>query len=187
MEPFDNAKWSTTKYDTQNLNKYVWRSESLDHCLQQQFKEQGISSGTLLDIGTCDGSQASNLAKLGFTVTGTDINHSILDYAKTNISNVNFVYDNILRTNIKEKFDYVFDRGCYHWIEKRYVPLYVANVKSLTKKFLYIKVLKQRSSIEEIQQFFEHDFDIISHRDNFFNEGDSDMPSLFVVLQPKVL
>ena len=58
------------------------------------------------------------LAKCGFNLTGSDLSEAAMKRARNvyaNEKNVNFIVDDILNSSLKEdKFDYIFDRGCFH-------------------------------------------------------------------------
>ena len=197
MEPFDRAGWSTVDYKFESLAKdYAFYTDELDHDLKQEIDKRKIDTGTFVDIGTWNGRQALHLSKIGFTVTGTDIHKGMLEHAKQNFCNtcpdfdscplpVTFLHDNILNTQLNTKFDYVLDRGCFHWVRDNIKTLYIENITKTVGKLMFLKVLKSRSSIEEIEKLFSESFNIISVKDTQFASGVDTLESLFVVLEPK--
>ena len=141
-------QWNHRKWEHKNFYKYYiagrkenpwpWYSESLDPDLALVLREYGIQRGKLLDLGTCSGSQAIGLAKLGFDVTGTDVSRTAIKKAKASlelarkatdggrIGNLEFLVDDILDTRLAaDQFDVVLDRGClhslYHFGKDRYL------------------------------------------------------------------
>jgi SAM-dependent methyltransferase len=113
------------------------QEENLDSDLEEELEKRKISKGRILDLGTGPATQAIQLAKRGFKVTGSDVSEAAIRGARelhlhNNANNKNmkidFIVDDILNSKIRDKmFDYVFDRGCFHVlpIDKR--PVYQRN------------------------------------------------------------
>ena len=141
--------------------RWPWYAESLDPDVAQTLHEYGIHGGALLDIGTCSGSQAIALAKLGFDVTGTDVSETALGEARANLAReearlaVEFVLDDIVSTRLPaDRFDVILDRGCFHSIYHFGKEQYVENVLRILKP-QGIVLLKTMSAEEE--RFAGHD------------------------------
>jgi cyclopropane fatty-acyl-phospholipid synthase-like methyltransferase len=99
----------------QDVTTMPWYNKKLDFDLEDQIKKRNLSTGRFLDLGTGPGTQAINLAKLGFDVTGTDLSKNAIKKAQKLDRNVKFLVDDILHSKLQDKsFDYVFDRGCFH-------------------------------------------------------------------------
>ena len=72
-----------------------------------------------MDLGTGPGTQALELAKRGFSVTGSDIAQSAIKSAQKMSERVDFVTDDILESKFEdESFDYILDRGCFHTLNR---------------------------------------------------------------------
>ena len=56
--------------------------KTLDHDLENELKSKNYGSGNFLDLGTGPGTQALQLSKFNFKVTGTDISQSAIEKAK---------------------------------------------------------------------------------------------------------
>ena len=94
------------------MEKLPWYYEALDNDLEEEIRILGVRDGRFLDIGTGPGTQAIQLSKFGFSVTGTDISESAIKRARQLSNKVNFVVDNILETQLNEEaFNFIFDRG----------------------------------------------------------------------------
>ena len=100
-------------YRNNPVNKLPWYTKELDFDLKKELKKLEILKGSFLDLGTGSGTQAIDLSKVGFDVTGTDISRSAINKLKKQKSNVFFLKDNIFKTKIKKKFDYILDRGIF--------------------------------------------------------------------------
>jgi SAM-dependent methyltransferase len=133
-----------------------WYNPNLDADLEQELEKRKIRSGTFLDLGTGPGTQAIELAKRGFRVTGTDISAPAIEKAKILFAKPRFIQDDILNSKMKESFDFVFDRGCFHCFDPELRPSYVDHVKNLVKPngLLFLKCF----SVEEEGDWGPHRF-----------------------------
>lgn len=132
-----------------------WFYSALDPNLDHILCKLKIYSGAALDIGAGPGTQAMALAEKGFEVTATDISRAALKRALT-ISrekglDIDFRHDDILNTKLKKKFDFVFDRGCFHVLPPERRLDYVSIVYGLIKPngFLFIKCFSHLEPREE--------------------------------------
>ena len=105
-------------YKENNVEKMPWYEKNLDPDLKYQINSKNITTGKFLDLGTGPGTQAIQLAKLGFDATGADISKNAIDKAKRLSSIVRFVVDDILNSSFPDDaFDFILDRGCFHVFE----------------------------------------------------------------------
>lgn len=135
-------------YKATPVEEMPWFSRELDHDLVAALKQRGITSGTFLDIGTGPGTQAVALAKLGFTVTGTDLSEAAIRGAQGLKSPVTFVTDDVVHSKLSGPFNYIFDRGCFHVIDIKDRPAYVRTVSSLLTNggVLFLKCFSVRET-----------------------------------------
>ncbi len=109
--------WQALYQSTPN-DSLPWHHEGLDPDLAEALDRWQVTSGRALDLGTGTGTQAFALAGRGFDVTGTDISSAAVEKAaveaKQRRLTVRFVQDDILDSRLGERFDVVFDRGCFH-------------------------------------------------------------------------
>ncbi len=183
-------------YKENDVSTMPWYHKELDADLEDTLNEHGIMSGTFLDLGTGAGTQAAALAKMGFKVTGVDVAfHAILN-AKNTSSRAQFVQDDVLETKLTEKFDYVFDRGCFHVIAPKNRWKYVLNVSSLMAPggTLFLKCFSAsetrvtdgpyRFSSEQIEEIFMDEFEVEQIRETVYQGTLSPFPkALFAILR----
>lgn len=193
FEVFDRAaSWSTLKYSKESLTLLPWHNDDLDADLSAELDVRNVKSGKFLDIGTGHGTQANQLQLKGFDVVGTDINSCFLEHARQLNPRVDFRLDNIVITTLTEQFDYVFDRGCFHWLQRRFRQQYVKNLHQLVKGLFFLKVIDKSdttklpgASSEEVLTLFEKHFNIESMHTGYFNSNDDNIRSIFFVMKPK--
>lgn len=100
-----------------NPELIMWNQSDIDPDLDQELRDEHITSGKFLDVGTGSGRQAIWLHKKGFDVTGIDIVPYAFAKAQLTEPGIRFMEDNILHTQLEDTYDYIFDRGCYHSID----------------------------------------------------------------------
>ena len=135
-------------YKENNIEEMPWYEENLDQDLQNQINSMNIKRGKFLDLGTGPGTQAIQLAKLGFESTGSDISTNAIEKARQLSSDVNFVVDDILNSSFSDNvFDFILDRGCFHVFEPSLRKDYLKQIKRILKDdgILFLKVM----SVEE--------------------------------------
>lgn len=161
--------WNSQKWESKNKRMYEkvgkniwpWLYDKLDPDIDEALIINKMTSGCALDIGTCSGYQAIGMAKLGFEVTATEVSETALADARKNIAGqateqpITLVIDDIADSQLEsEKFDVIFDRGCFHSICLFAAEEYVHHLKRLVKKdgIIFIKTM----SIDE-ERFVQHD------------------------------
>ena len=120
-------------YKQNNVETMPWYEKNLDLDMLEEI--QFLEKGEFLDLGTGPGTQAIELAKNGFKVTGSDVSTSAIEKAKSHTGNVNFVIDDILNSKFEsESFDYILDRGCFHVLSVDERITYLNQIKRILKK-----------------------------------------------------
>lgn len=176
-----------------------WFSSKLDSDFDQALKKLKLKSGKVLDLGTGPGTQAALLAKRGFQVTGTDISKSAIRKAKLRFQEldpqIKFLQDDILKTKLKDSFDAIFDRGCFHVLEPGNRRRYVQNIfRQLYKGgYLFLKCFSDkelgedgpyRFNPDDLKKIFSPKFKIISIESSLFKGLRRPVPrALFAILQ----
>jgi SAM-dependent methyltransferase len=183
-------------YRTRDIKTMGWYMKELDTDLKRELKEKNINSGSFLDLCTGPGTQAIELEKSGFEVTGTDISPTAIKKAEKLTKKIEFLQDDILNSKFKKKFNFIFDRGCFHVFAPSQRKIYVKEIKKKLKPkgFLFLKCFtgkKQtkgpfRVSKNEIKNTFANDFIIEKINESYFpiKEG-SPHKALFVVMKNK--
>ncbi|MFB5631608.1 MAG: class I SAM-dependent methyltransferase [Nitrosopumilaceae archaeon] len=181
-----------------------WFTKKLDYDLENEIKERNLKRGRFLDLGTGDGTQAREIAKYGFDVTGSDISEIAIENAKKLSKEINFLTDDILNSKLPANaFDYVFDRGIFHLFNNFQRPKFVKQIKRILDKdgiyFLKCMSIEQeefpdgngpnRLSKQEIIDIFRNEFEIEKIKPTVFEaiNFDSNPKAWFVVLKKKSL
>lgn len=197
--------WNRNKWEEKNRHMYAetteniwpWFNEALDPDILGFLQKKGITSGRILDLGTCSGSQALELAQLGYQVVGTDISQTALDKAITlnkklpPSAQAEFLIDDILKSKLEDSsFDVILDRGCFHSICCFGGPEYIHHISRILKADGVV-ILKTMSILEErfvdynyfgsyrvpmpyhfkkeeLEDFFSKDFEICLIEESFF-------------------
>jgi len=118
-------------YKSTRITEMPWYSPGLDDDLENALDKLGLKSGTFLDLGTGPATQAKKLEERGFEVTGVDISEEAIMLAKKAYRHIEFLQDDILNTKLSKKFDFIFDRGCFHVIDVNKRKIYAENVFNL--------------------------------------------------------
>jgi len=187
--------WETL-YAEMPVEEMHWYFRALDPDLEKALEDYNINSGTFLDLGTGPGTQAVELAKRGFAVTGIDISKDAVKRASKLSDKVQYIQDDILNSKLNRQFDYVFDRGCFHVMSEEQRPKYLETVSRLLKMdgLLFIKCFSDkepdtgrgphRFSKEMVERIFADHFDIESIRDTEYQGTRKPTPkSLFVIMK----
>jgi len=126
-------------YRNNPVNKLPWYTKDLDFDLKKELKK--VNKGSFLDLGTGPGTQAIALSKMGFDVTGTDISASAINRLKKQKTTVVFLKDDLFKTKLKKKFDYILDRGIFHVFKPNSRKTYITKLKKLlnNKGILFLK------------------------------------------------
>ena len=188
-------------YKDNNVITMPWYEEKLDHDVEHEIKSHDYNSGNFLDLGTGPGTQATQLSKYGFKVTGTDISNNAIKKASKLSDKVNFVVDDILNSNLPDnKFDFIFDRGVFHVFETNQRAQYLSQIKRILNDdgMLFLKCMSveeknlpddgmpYKFSKQDIEIFFRSDFEIQKISDSVFKGTLDEFPrALFAILKKK--
>ena len=188
-------------YKDNDVKTMPWYEEKLDHDIENEINSRSLNSGTFLDLGTGPGTQAIQLSKYGFQVTGTDISNSAIEKAKKLSDKVSFLVDDILDSKFSDKkFDFIFDRGVFHVFEKDQRTQYLSEIKRILNEdgILFLKCMSKEEknlpdngmphkfSKQDIADFFSSDFEIEKVSDTIFKGTLDEFPkALFSVLKKK--
>jgi cyclopropane fatty-acyl-phospholipid synthase-like methyltransferase len=193
-----NFDWDNV-YKSMKITEMPWYSPDLDEDLKNALDKLGLTSGTFLDIVTGPATQANKLAERGFEVTGTDISEDAILLAKQAYNTIEFIHDDILRTKLTKKFDFIFDRGCFHVIAEDKREFYANTVFNLLNAsgLLFLKCFSDqmpetgfgphRISEKIIRETFEGKFFINEIKDTEFKDNAPRTPkALFVVMKRRL-
>lgn len=183
----------------QDVKTMPWYNEKLDADLEKEIKQRKITKGRFLDLGTGPGTQAIQLAKMGFDVTGTDLSENAIKKARKLDGKINFMVDDILDSRLgKNSFDYILDRGCFHVLSNDKWNQYCKKIHYLLEEnglfFLKCFSIKEkkldygpyRFSEQDIRNIFSKDFEIESIIDIVYQGTLPFFPkALFTVMSKK--
>jgi SAM-dependent methyltransferase len=188
-------------YKENNVEKMPWYEKNLDPDLEYEIKSRNLYSGKFLDLGTGPGTQAIQLAKRGFNVTGSDLSKNAIDKAKKLSKEVNFVTDDFLNSKLSDnEFDFILDRGCFHVFDITQRPSYVNQIKRILAKngIFFLKCMSSEEkelpddkgphklSKEELNDVFSNDFEVESIKDTVYHGTLVPLPkALFAVMTKK--
>jgi len=163
-------------YKETNVKEMPWYEQNLDADLAAQINSMNLKEGKFLDLGTGPGTQAIELAKIGFESTGSDISKNAIAKAQELSSDVNFVEDDILNSSfVDDEFDFILYRGCFHVFEPSLRKKYLSQIKRILRDdgILFLKVMSKEEkglpdeegpykfSEQDILDIFEKDFQIL--------------------------
>jgi cyclopropane fatty-acyl-phospholipid synthase-like methyltransferase len=171
----ENESWDDI-YKKHSLEEIPWHSDDPNESLVDLLKNKEIQVGIALDICSGAGTNSVYLAKKGFDVTGIDISQTATKIA-TQLAEENgvskrckFLSGDVIKIPLpKNRFDFIFDRGCYHHIPKNDKPTFVKIISdSLKKGGKYFLICfsdknppwEKNVSKEEIQENFSPYFNI---------------------------
>lgn len=188
-------------YKSKQVETMPWYNEKLDSDLEEEIsKQMAFHKGRFLDLGTGPATQAVQIARNGYWVTGSDISQAAIHRAREvygSEPNVSFVVDNILHTNFKvDEYDYILDRGCFHVLHSSDRVTYVKQIKRILKAdgILFLKCFSINEKREEgpykfskrqISEIFEKErFKVIKIKDTVYQGTLDPLPAaLFVVME----
>jgi cyclopropane fatty-acyl-phospholipid synthase-like methyltransferase len=163
LQDWNKRKWERKQhamYETHAQNKWPWFNENLDPDIDEYLLAKRLTGLDILDLGTCGGSQAIELAKRGHRVVATEISETALERAnlaaakETGLA-ISFLLDDIADSGLNDsQFDLVLDRGVYHSICGFNHDEYLANVRRVLKP-RGVLLLKTMSSDE--RRFITYD------------------------------
>ena len=183
----------------QDVKTMPWYNEKLDSDLENEIKQRKITKGRFLDLGTGPGTQAVQLAKMGFDVTGTDLSENAIQKARKLDGKINFKVDDILHSRLeKNSFDYILDRGCFHVLPNDKWNQYCKKICEILDEnglfFLKCFSIKEkkldygpyRFSKQDIRNIFGKDFVIEGMIDTVYQGTLAFFPkALFAVMRKK--
>jgi 2-polyprenyl-3-methyl-5-hydroxy-6-metoxy-1,4-benzoquinol methylase len=142
-------------YQDQAVEAMPWFHPDLDPDVVKALTHLHIEQGKALDLGTGPGTQALALAERGFQVTASDLSATAIQQAQRKAQEkglpVFFEQDDILDSKLKQKFDFILDRGCFHVLPPDRRQDYVQVVNNLLHPggYLFLKCFSQLETREE--------------------------------------
>jgi 2-polyprenyl-3-methyl-5-hydroxy-6-metoxy-1,4-benzoquinol methylase len=120
----------TKRFEGKGSGPLPWENGRPNSALIELFRTFSTRPARVLELGCGDGMNSVFMAKLGCSVTGVDQSQAGLTEAerKAKLAGVEcrFLQRDIfdLRLEPQEKFDFIFDRGCFHHVPIVYYEAY---------------------------------------------------------------
>ena len=185
-------------YRDNEVEKMPWFEKNLDEDVKRVIASQNLTHGRFLDLGTGPGTQAMQLTKLGFDVTGSDLSSHAIERAQKLCPETSYVVDDILNSRFREdEFDFILDRGVFHVFEQEKIPTYLDQITRILRKegILFLKCMSVEEknfedgrgpylySKEQLRKIFGERFEIKSIIDSVFHGTLNPLPkALFSVM-----
>jgi len=188
-------------YKETDVKEMPWYEQNLDADLAHQINFMNLKEGKFLDLGTGPGTQAIELAKLGFESTGADISKNAIIKAQELSRDVNFVEDDILNSSFADnEFDFILDRGCFHVFEPSLREKYLNQLKRILKDdgILFLKVMSKEEkdlpdeegpykfSEQDVLDAFKKDFQVLDIKSTVYYGIMKPLPkAIFAIIKLK--
>ena len=106
-----NIKWDADKY-TSDFSFVHQYGNSVMELIDAD------TNCTVLDLGCGNGALTKALQEKGYIVKGMDASKELLDIARKNYPDIEFVQGDATHFDSSEPFDVVFSNAVFHWIDK---------------------------------------------------------------------
>ena len=101
-----------------------WEIKTFDPNLKEILDYYKLDTGKLLELGCGRGDDCKYLADRGFDVTGIDVSPDVIQTAKNNSANVEFIEGDFFTEVFDTQFDVIVDRGFLHNYENRLFEIF---------------------------------------------------------------
>ena len=106
-----NIKWDANKYTSDFSFVHQYGNGVIDMISADK-------NSTVLDLGCGNGALSKTLQDKGFIVKGIDASMELLDIAKKNYPDIEFIQADAADFSLPEPVDVVFSNAVFHWIDK---------------------------------------------------------------------
>ncbi|RLL51580.1 methyltransferase domain-containing protein [Mariprofundus sp. EBB-1] len=208
-----NGRWGTTysppaaagweaRYQETSAEQLPWFYPELDADFARTLTDRSLNRGTALDLGCGPGTQAVALAKMGFSVTASDVSSSAVASARVLAEqeqvDIHCTVDNVLDSQLHGSFDLIIDRGVFHCFPNpNDQQAYLNSMAQLLAPdgLLLLKCFHKDETSEmgppcryneaDIHRFFANGFELIESRDSYFGSPDCEESpkALFSILR----
>ena len=106
-----NIKWDANKYTSDFSFVHQYGNGVIDMIAADK-------NSTVLDLGCGNGALSKTLQDKGFIVKGIDASMELLDIARNNYPDIEFIQADATDFSLPEPVDVVFSNAVFHWIDK---------------------------------------------------------------------
>jgi len=182
-------------YKKFSLEKIPWHSEEAPVSLKNAI--ENVPRGKALDVCSGTGTNSIFLAMQGFDVTGIDISKKAVEIAGKRAikekTKINFKVENALELKDRGKFEFVFDRGCFHHMPPDARRKFIANIAHSLKKngkfqlmaFSENNSFRKGFTKQQIKDYFSRQFKTGKITEETHAEPDGNRVFLYVTTMTK--
>ncbi len=133
----DYTEWDTY-YRELPLEELGWELGKPRPILVEYIESGATKKGEALDVCCGAGTNTIYMAKKGFNTTAVDISKTAIKIAKeravqANV-NINFLIESFVDLSFRdERFDFIFDMGCFHHVEVEERTRFIYGVQRVLK------------------------------------------------------
>lgn len=126
-------------YSEMDLNNIPWNLETPPEIFQDLIRSKKLPPCKIIELGCGAGNYVRYFSKMGFEATGVDISEKAIDIARELAQKAGvkceFIAKDVLgdMTEIKSKYDFVYDWELLHHIYPEDRNKYIDNVQKLLK------------------------------------------------------
>lgn len=106
-----NIEWDADKYTANFSFVHKYGNSMIDMI-------DADEGSTVLDLGCGNGALTKALQDKGFMVKGIDASHELLEIARKNYPNIEFIQADAADFSVEKPVDAVFSNAVFHWIDK---------------------------------------------------------------------
>lgn len=106
-----NIEWDADKYTADFSFVHKYGNSMIDMI-------DADEGGTVLDLGCGNGALTKALQDKGFIAKGIDASRELLEFARKNYPNIEFIQADAADFSVEEPVDAVFSNAVFHWIEE---------------------------------------------------------------------
>ncbi len=175
-----------------------WHFPSLDPDVLAEMKLLKGLGKRILDIGCGLGNQSHLITQNGHLVWATDVSEAAIRRARLLYKGTHFLVDDITHTSLREEFDILIDRGCFHVLEPASRASYLRTVGRLLcpRGVLWLKVMSEENENVDfgphcfsklaLHQIFSSNFEVLKIHQTIYHGSTSHSPrAWFAVMRKK--
>ena len=110
-----NIKWDAEKYTSDFSFVHQYGNNVIDLI-------DASENSTILDLGCGNGALSKTLYDKGYIVKGIDASKELLDIARHNYPDIEFIQADATNFSLQKPVDVVFSNAVFHWINKEKQP-----------------------------------------------------------------
>lgn len=110
-----NIKWDADKYTSDFSFVHHYGNDVMELITASK-------GSSVLDLGCGNGALSKTLQEKGYTVKGIDASRELLEIAKKNYPEIEFMHSDAANFSLQEPVDVVFSNAVLHWIDKERQP-----------------------------------------------------------------